>query len=209
MALVNAYCTVAELRTHLGDPGTSLSTELLERAISASSRAINRHCGQRFWLDAVVVARVYRPRLADRVYVDPIGARAGVVVKSDTAGDGTFATTWDAADFDLEPRNADVVATGDTADAFAFSRIVAIGTKAFPVDERRATLQVTARFGWSAVPDDVKEACLLKAASLFKRKDAPFGVAGVNDFGPVRISRKDSDVIELLSPLVRIVRPEI
>lgn len=65
------------------------------------------------------------------------------------------------------------------------------------------TVQVTARFGWSAVPYQVNEATILKAASLFKRKDAPFGVAGFNEFGAVRITRKDPDVLELLSDFAR------
>jgi hypothetical protein len=51
---------------------------------------------------------------------------------------------------------------------------------------------------------------ILKAASLFKRKDAPFGVAGINDFGPVRITRTDPDVIDLLRSFRRFYnRPEV
>lgn len=203
MAVVNGYCTVAQLREQFKDDGTVLTTALLERAINAASRAIDRHCGRKFWLDAAVVARTYRPRDASRVFVDDIGTTTGLIVKTDTTGDGAFTTTWDAADYDLEPRNAAVV-----GDPYSFSRIVAIDEKAFPVNGRRSTLQVTAKFGWSAVPDDVTEACILKAASLFKRKEAPFGVAGFNEFGVVRI-RKDDDVMGLLSPYVRIARPEI
>jgi hypothetical protein len=101
-----------------------------------------------------------------------------------------------------------VVAAGSTGDAFSFWSLTAIDDKVFPLSDRRATLQVTAKFGWSAVPVDVEEACLLKAASLFKRKDAPFGVAGFGEFGVVRI-RRDSDVGELLNPYVRYARPEV
>lgn len=208
MALVNPYCSVQELRDQFGDDGSTLATSHLERAINATSRAIDQHCGRRFWLDAAVVARVYRPRDAHRVLINDIGDTTGLIVKTDTTGDGTFATTWDAEDYDLEPRNADVVASGDTGAPYSFSRIVAIDDKSFLVDSRRATLQITAKFGWSAVPDDVTEACILKAASLFKRREAPFGVAGFGDFGVVRI-RKDPEVMDLLGPYVRIGRPEV
>lgn len=208
MAEVNAYATAAQLRTQLGDEATNLTAALLERAVNAASRAIDNHCGRRFWIDAAVVTRQYRPDDACSVFVDDIATRTGVIVKTDTAGDGSYATTWDSTDFDLEPRNADVVAAGSTGPAFSFWQITAIDDKTFPLSSRRATLQVTAKFGWSAVPVDVEEACLLKAASLFKRKDAPFGVAGFGDFGAVRITRRDPDVIDLLSGFVRFTRPE-
>lgn len=208
MAVTNGYCTRAQLQEHFGDTITAIDVDLLDRAINAASRAIDRHCGRRFWMDAAVVARQYRPGDAYSVFVDDIATSAGVIVKTDTTGDGTYATTWDSNDFDLEPRNAAVVASGSTGDAYSFWQITAIDDKTFPLHDRRATLQVTAKFGWSAVPVDVEEACILKAASLLKRKDAPFGVAGFGDFGVVRI-RRDEDVFRLLHPYVRHARPEV
>lgn len=210
MALVNAYATVAQLREHLADSGSALTTALLERALNATSRAIDKHCGRRFWIDGAVIARQYRPSDGYSVFVDDIATRTGVIIKTDTTGDGTYATTWDAADFDLEPRNADVVATGSTGDAYSFWQITAIDDKTFPLSDRRATLQVTAKFGWSAVPVDVEEACIIKAAALFKRKDSIHGIAGADVFGPVRISRRgDPDVVELLQGFVRFTKPEV
>jgi hypothetical protein len=50
----------------------------------------------------------------------------------------------------------------------------------------RPTVQVTAKFGWPAVPDDVTKACLVQAGQLHKAKDTPFGVAGVSDMGVLR-----------------------
>lgn len=202
MAVTNGYCTVAELREQFGDSGSKLSLALLERAINVTSRAIDKLCGypdRKFWLDATVETRVYRPDDPEVAWVDDIGTTTGLVIKTDTTGDGTYATTWDAADYQLEPLNADAADT-----AYAWWRIVAIDDKTFPVAPLRPTLQVTAKFGWSAVPDDVNEACILKAASLFKRKDSPDGVANFGDFGPVRISRRmDPDVFELLWPFMR------
>lgn len=209
MALTNAYTTVADVRNQFSDTSLKLDVSQLERAINATSRAIDRFCGRRFWQDADVVARVYRPRYADHVFVDDISTDTGLIVKTDTTDDGTFDTTWDAADYDLEPRNLDVVASGDTGDPFAWWQLVAIDDKAFPLSARRATLQVMARFGWSAVPDDVTEAAIIKASSLFRRKEAPFGVAGFGDFGAVRISRTgDPDVVDLLHPYQRTTKPD-
>lgn len=206
MTVTNVYCTLAELRTHFGDSGSKLDSTLLERAINASARAIDQFCQRRFWLDAQAATRTYRPDDPLEAWIDDIGATASLVIKTDTAGDGSWATTWDTTDYQLEPLNADAAWGFDSAGAAAYAwwRIVAIDDKAFPISNRRPTLQVTQRFGWSAIPVGVNQANLLKAASLFKRKDSPTGVSNFGDFGPVRISRNaDPDVAELLAPYVR------
>lgn len=202
MALRNAYCTVAELRGQFTDAGTNLDTALLERAINAASRAVDRHCGRRFWADSSVTARVYAPTSSAILFVDDISTRTGLIVKVGTDG-STFPTTLGATEYVLEPSNADVLAAGDTADAFAFHEIRRIGGR-WGVSDGRPTVQVTARFGWSAIPDDVQQAVVIKAAALFKRKDALFGVAGFSEFGAVRITRSDPDVLDLLAPYERV-----
>lgn len=209
MPLVNAYATVTEVREHLADANSGLSTALLERAINAASRAIGTHCGneaspRRFWKDAVATARTYRVESREWVYVDDISARAGLVVKTGTDG-VTFDTTVASTDYILEPSNADVVAAGDTVDPHAFWKITAVNGTNFTVDRRFPTMQVTAKFGWSSVPYEVNEACIIKAASLFKRKDSPDGVAGFGQFGVVRIGRSDPDVLDLLRRFTRIM----
>jgi hypothetical protein len=63
-------------------------------------------------------------------------------------------------------------------------------------------LQVTALWGWPAVPDEIEQATALYAARLYRRKDSPQGVIGGGDFGPVRVSRIDPDVEALIAPFV-------
>ncbi len=197
MAEVNAYATADQLREQLGETGTgNLKTALLERAVNAASRAVDQHCRRRFWLDDTATVKTYRPTFTDKALVDDIGDTTGLVVKTDSTGTGTFDLTWAATDYELEPLNA------LDPNALAWWWIVAVDRYLFPT-ARRVTLQVTAKFGWSGVPDDVEQATLMKAASLFKRKDAPFGVAGFNDFGVVRVTRQDGDVLDLLAPYRR------
>ncbi len=202
MAIVNGYTTADEMREHFGDTGTVMDTEIMERAIEAASRHIDRLCGRRFYQEAATSVRVYRPEDRYVVWVDDISTTTGLVVKTDTTSDFTWGTTWTIdTDFMLEPLNASVVGSGTTVQPHAWWRLVAIGTSyTFPVHELRPTLQVTARFGWSAVPDDVQEACILLAAALVHRKSSPNGVAGFSEFGPMRISRSDPDVERLLYP---------
>lgn len=197
---VTTYCTEEEVRLHLRDLKDKLDAALLNKAISAASRAIDKHTGRRFWQDDAVTTRVYRAADVFRADIDDVSTTAGLIVKTDPAHDGSFSETWDAADFQLEPLNGGVADAG-----LAWDELVAIGARFFPTHSRRVTLQVTARFGWAELPDQVNTACILKTVSLFRRKDAPFGIAGINEFGPVRITRRDADVVELLAPFVRLV----
>ncbi len=194
MALTNAYCTVAQLRNQFGDNAAKLPEELLERAVNATSRAIDRYTGRRFWQDPAPVTRAVRVRDSDAYEIDvpDISTTTGLAIETGT--DGTYTTTWTAGDYELHPDGYDL----DHPEAYAWWRISSTGSLTFPTGHRRATVQITARFGWSAIPPDVEQACVIRAASLFKRNEAPFGVAGFGDFGPVRITRRDPDVIDLL-----------
>ena len=208
MAVTNGYATVQELREHFGDSVVpdegKLPTDALERAINATSRAIDLYCGhpmRRFWRDPAdaLTTRVYRADDAYELDVADISSTTGLTVATDTTGDGTYATTWASTDYQLEPLSVDA-----DGGAYAWTRIVAAAGELFPVHARRATVRVTARHGWSEVPSQVNEACILRAAAIFKRREAVFGIAGLNGFGEVRISRKDPDVIDLLHNFVRI-----
>ncbi len=206
MSLTNAYCGVDDVRSQLGDDGKRLDQALLERAINAASRAVDRYCSRRFWRDASVTTRVYRATDGRSVWTDDISGTTGLVVATDPGGDGTYETAWTlGTDYAVEPLSDDAVAAGDVVTPYAFWRLAAVGTRVFFPRSSVGfpAVQVTARFGWSAVPDDVVMAAVLRAVALYKRKDAPHGVAGFGDFGAVRLSRQDPDVVALLGPYVK------
>lgn len=199
MPVVNGYCTVAELRSWMGDAGAILPTEILENAINATSRMIDGYCGRRFWQDSSPTIREFRVRDGDIAWVADIASTSGLVVQTDDFGDGSFSTTWATTDYDLSPYN-----TEDEANtAHCFYRIHAL-TKSFPVHPLRRTLRVTGTFGWSAVPDQIHQACLMKSNMIVLRKDSPYGIAGFSEFGVVRINRtEDPEVTRLLGPFIR------
>lgn len=59
---------------------------------------------------------------------------------------------------------------------------------------------VTAKWGWPAIPTTIVNATLLQAARFWKRRDAPFGVAGVDAMGnAMRVSRLDPDIDKMIS----------
>jgi hypothetical protein len=208
-ATADVYCTVGEVRGHLGDTSTSpkLDTTLLQRAVTATARAIDRYCSggipgsRRFWRDPAPVPHTFWTDDPARAWVDDISTTTGLLVKTDEDGDGTFETTWTiGTDFQLEPLNAELAGV-----PFAWWEIVAIGQRRFPLYPQRAGLQATTRWGWSGIPIDVNQAAILKAAKLFKRTESPDGFAsGFADFGAVRISRyEDPDVAMLLEPYLK------
>jgi hypothetical protein len=200
------YCESAMLRDYLGI-NAPRDEWMITGAIKAASRSIDNYCQRRFWLDPTPVARTFIPQTLTSIeFDDDIGSTTGLVIKTDASGDGVYETTWVAADYQLLPVNA----ANAFPEAEPWTAIRAVGTKTFPwlVNTwltRLDRVQITASWGWPAVPDAVVQACLIKASKFFGRKDSPQGIAGFGDFGPVRLSsRDDPDVMMLLSPYRRV-----
>ncbi len=116
---------------------------------------------------------------------------------TDDDGGRTWATTWASTDYELVPSNA--VVDGQPYTAIETSPN---GTYWFPLINRG--LKIAGSFGYATTtPAVIREACLIQAARIFKRKDSPFGVAGVGELGVMRISALDPDVKMLLHPMIR------
>ncbi len=124
-----------------------------------------------------------------------ISTTTGLIVKTDGAADGTFGTTLTiSTDFLLLPSNA-----GDEVPARPWTEILHVnGTFPRPSNGRPG-VQVTAKFGWAAVPDWAEKACLIQAGQLFKAKDAAFGIASFGDMGGgLRVSRGLNPIADAL-----------
>ncbi len=201
MALGDKYATLAELKTRVAVGNeAALSTTYdarLNNCLDTASRAIEKACGRQFNVAASATARVYEPRSAYLVDVDDISTTSGLVVKTDTAGDGTYATTVAAANYDLRPLNG--VSDGETG--WPYYQIVAINYT-WPCYWQRAPIQVTATWGWAAVPSGVHEGCLILAEELFKLADAPFGTGGYGQFGIIR-ARENPFCWQRIAPYAR------
>ena len=200
MPIVNGYCTLAELRTWMSDTTSILPAAALEDAINATSRMIDNFCSRKFWRDPVAKTRRYKVTESDVAWVDDIADASTVIIKTDDLGDNSFSHQWSNTDWELGPYNSDV----DDTMPYSFYRVHAVGNSSFPVNSFRRTLEVTAEFGWSAIPDGVKQACIMKSNMVVLRKDSPYGIAGFSEFGVVRISRtEDPEITRLLAPFIR------
>jgi hypothetical protein len=201
LALGDPYATLANLKLRLGISDTNDDTAL-NNALAAASRAIEGICGRQFNDAGSATARVYYPDSLTEVTVDDFSTTTGLVVAADYSNAGTYTTTITSSNYQLEPLNGIV----DGTTGWPYYRIRAIQTW-YPIwytsiGDPRTSIQVTAQWGWSAVPAPISEACLMLAEETFKMKDAPFGVAGFSDFGAVRV-RDNPKVMSLLNRYIR------
>lgn len=202
------YCTPEEVQERLGI-GDTQDQAVVTAVVEAASRQIDGWCGRRFYQDTTVATREFYAQtpylvdLLDQPDEGPsteISTTTGLIVKTDSAGDGTFATTLTiSTDFILLPRNA-------AADSRAFSEIVLADNYTFPRLTFRAGVQVTAKFGWPAIPADVTEACIVQAAQLFSNKDAVFGAVALGDSQAMYLrSSLNAQAKALLAPFQKAV----
>src|SRR5690606_2942121 len=81
-----------------------------------------------------------------------------------------------------------------------WTRVAFTGASEYQPRTHPHTVAVTAVWGWTAVPDAVKQATLLQASRFFKRRVAPFGIAGSPDQGSEMrlLARVDPDLAVML-----------
>lgn len=194
MALNDPYATTAELKSRLGITDSTDDTRIGE-ALAAASRGIEDFTGRQFNKTTTASARVYYPDHGCLTRVHDFHTTIDLAVATDEGDDGTYETTWATTDYQLEPLNG--IEDGQTSRPYR--RIRAVESRYFPTRSRRAPVQVTAQWGWNAVPAPVKEACLISAEEVFGLKDARYGVANFGEFGAIRV-RENPRTARMLAP---------
>jgi len=193
MAWAPDYVSVAELATYLRI-SDSVDDVQLGLAVSAASRAVDRHTNRQFGLVAAPEARTYTARYdRDRrrwvVDIDDLMTVTGLTVTTEAGTVDVYAKQPGNAGFEGKP----------------WTRLVVDPTSTTlpTLDEDGVT--VTAQYGWTTVPVAVKQATALQASRLFTRRNAPFGVAGSPELGSeLRLLAKvDPDVAVVLGPYTR------
>jgi hypothetical protein len=194
MALGANYATLTDLKTRL-DLTRNQDTDQLTAALTAASRGVEKFCNRQFNTVAAPTARKFRPASHSRCIVDDF--QTITTLKTDDSDSGTPGVTWTATDYELTPLNGIV----DGESGWPYWRIEAVGSRCFP-RFRRATVEVTALWGWAAPPAAVKEATLIAAEEIFKLRQTPFGVGGYGDFGIMRV-RDNPFTARMLAPYQR------
>lgn len=189
MAITNGYATLAEAKAYLSITD-SIDDTMLESMVEAASRSIDNIAGRRFYLDASATARLYRGTNPYILTVDDFGSTTGLALALDTGGDGTYETTLTYnVDYVVEPFNA-------TAMGKPYTQITLVGGQLLPwlLPNLRPSVQLTAKWGFPSVPDDISQACLILTADMYKRKDSVGGNLGISELGAIRMSPLGRDI---------------
>lgn len=195
-----SYVDLPLLKAALGVTSTDAARdELLLLAAETASRQIEDLTGRRFHADGVPSTRVFRTSgrvntvrrggtgavTASDLLVDDIASTSGLLVET---GDGATWTSYAGA-YVTAPDNA------------LSGRQAITGLRITGSDWTGNTyVRVTARWGWPDVPAAIRQAVLIQATRLYKRRDSPEGVVGVAEWGTVRVTRTDPDVMALIAP---------
>lgn len=163
-------------------------------AVSAASRALDRHCGRQFGRTDEVEERRYRVRY-NRAYDVWVADVDDLMATADLTLNGAA-----LADPELYPLNAQ-------ADERPWTQLVIPDEVRLALD--RPFVDVAERWGWLAIPAEAEQATAIQAGRLVERRGALFGVAGSPDAGSeIRLlARLDPDVAVLAKVLQRTRRP--
>jgi hypothetical protein len=180
MVIVNGYAELEDLEEWLGD-SRGVNGALMERAIESASRVIDTYTKRQFFLDATSSARTIRSS-GDVVYTGDFVTLTSVAPELDVSG--ALGAAYDTTSYRPGPLNANIA-----QEPYHF--IEGLYSWGY--------VSVDAVWGWPSVPQAVTQACLMKAARIYKRRESVNATLGFDEFA-LRITREDADVIDLLSP---------
>ncbi len=195
MAITNGYATLSEVKASLRLTD-SVDDALLERAIESASRRIDGYCGRFFYKTSQTPINIYPINEFLLRFPNDV-ANSSVTIKIDTNANGTYATTLtQGSDYILEPTNAPI-------QGYPYVHARMVGGQTFPLEVVPSfpTVQVTAQWGWNAIPADVNQACILLSIRQFARLNAALGVVGFADMA-INVRAVDPDVRDLLNQFV-------
>lgn len=193
-----AYGSFSEFKIRLGitdsqDDARARSAQLV------ASRGLEEHCHRNFFRTEIPTTRVYQcvdPRV---VIVDDFYTTEDLLVRVGSAATGFTALVRDV-DYFVSPVNG----TRYGRPEVVYWRIEAVDGKRLPTSDRVPNIEVTARWGWSSVPDAIVEATYLRGMQIFRRRDSPEGVLGGFEGVPVRVNSKlDPDLTRMVRDYVK------
>lgn len=193
MAITNGYCTLNEVKAALR-LSDSIDDTLIENSIESASRRIDGYCGRFFYKTAATAVPLFA-KDAYRLMTSDISSTTGLIVKLDNDGNGTYEQTLTlGTDYIVEPTDYQIQQR-------PIRTLTMIGGYTFPIYylPTDTGVQVTAQWGWNAVPHDVREACVLLSIRQFARYNAALGVMAFADMA-VTVRAVDPDVRDLLLP---------
>lgn len=189
-----SYASRAEFRAWVSADDVNDDSEI-QMVLDAATRSIDRLCGRHFTLE-VGVTKTYTATNAWCLPVTDLVSVTSLTVDAD--GTRTFGRTLTTANYELLPY---VDEAGLAPVRYQEVRILPTSSTGFAPGY---LARITGNFGYvvgTQPPADVKMACAILAARLWKRRETPLGALSIPDLGTFQQIRKtDPDVATLLEP---------
>lgn len=188
----NTYCTLTEFKNRRDITSTDATRDAyITEQIEAASRWIDGQCIRRFY--PATETRYFTAQSSLECKVTDL--LSITTLKTDEDGDRTYETTWSTTDYDLMPYNYS---------PYQWLEITPNGLYVFPLT--RKGVQIVGSWGYAATtPDQINEACLLKAIQLFNASQGVGGKGGGNASTGQAQSPSDKRIEDLIAPFKRYV----
>lgn len=160
-----------------------------QAALDAAESMIQEHCNRAFFVASSSSARSYTPNGWSEVLRIHDCTQITSVVD-----DGNTITSYQP-----EPLNG----LSWSGEARPYEQLRRTSEGVWTWDDGTATVVVTAKWGWAAIPSAVVEAVKITAKDILQQRNNNSGVAGFGDFGAVRV-RLNPFVLQLLAPYRRL-----
>lgn len=161
MAITNGYCTLAEFKAYARITSTDASDDaVIEDIIEGISRLIDAECKRHFY--QVTEARYFQAADLDVLFCGDIATTTGLEIKTQLNSDGTYEYTWASTDYNLQPYTPRF--------GFPYVWIETSRDTRYSFDRYKKGNKITATWGWAAVPDEIKTACLEESSAEYHRR---------------------------------------
>ena len=186
------YLTTEQIKAYCRNEKPTEDDEWLEIAGDAAEDSVDTSLQRRVALAAsTATTRTYRPTSWDRLRIHDCTEISAV------SNDG--ATVLPAA-YQLEPLNGLTWA----GESVPYEEIVLPSGGLWIIDGRRATVTVTAKWGWPAIPQRILQAALVVAKEyVVNRDEVKLGLVGFSDVGGV-VARTNPIVKEVIKDYRRV-----
>lgn len=190
-----AKVTIEEFTAYMRSGNTeAVNLDRIQSALDAADRAIDQWCARAIFVadDEDTSARVYAP---ETCLVASLGIHDCVEIES-VVENGVTLTAND--DYVASPLNG----LSWAGESVPYSSLVRYG-RYWWHDGPKATVTVTARWGWAAIPAPVAEACKMLGKDIATSRSRVGDVASFGEFGVVRL-RQSPQITGLLAPYRRV-----
>lgn len=163
------YITVEELKGWTRNEIPTDDDEWIEDALSAAEQWLDNECGRRFEVaTGTPASRVFVPSGSPLLPIDDCVSVTSVTENGATVTSGAY---------QLEPLNG----RGVAGEVIPYSSIRRLYDIDWCADHGRATVSISADWGWTTIPALVRESCKIIAKDLLGNRRMQFGLVAVTD----------------------------